>query len=83
MHEKLTPERIHLNYRDYCALPNDGRRYEILDGDLHASPSPETIHPQALLRVAQVVQWQSCDTFTLPLSVEPTVEVDSLWRTPQ
>lgn len=55
MHERLTPERIHLNYRDYCALPNDGRRYEILDGDLHVSRSPRTIHQRVLLRLAHVL----------------------------
>ncbi|MEE8169214.1 MAG: Uma2 family endonuclease [Phycisphaerae bacterium] len=37
-------EPIHLNYEDYCALPEDGRRYEIIDGDLHVSPSPIRIH---------------------------------------
>lgn len=52
MHEKLAPERIRLNYHDYCALPNDGKRYEILDADLHVSPSPRTIHQRVLLRLA-------------------------------
>jgi Uma2 family endonuclease len=28
-----------LTYEDYVSLPNDGRRYEILDGDLAVSPS--------------------------------------------
>lgn len=63
MHEKLRPEWIHLNYHDYCALPNDGKRYEILDGDLHVSPSPRTIHQRVFAGL--------------------TVELDSLWRTPQ
>ncbi len=26
-----------LTYRDYCALPNDGKRYEVLEGTLHVS----------------------------------------------
>lgn len=33
-----------LTYEDYVTLPNDGRRYEILDGDLAVSPSPRRDH---------------------------------------
>src|SRR3990170_3844884 len=36
--------RIILTYEDYCALPNDGRRYEILEGELAATPSPSRAH---------------------------------------
>ena len=44
MHTTLVPEPIKLTYQDFCALPDDGRRYEILDGDLYMSPSPEEPH---------------------------------------
>ena len=33
-----------LTYRDYCALPEDGNRYEILDGELFVSPAPRPKH---------------------------------------
>lgn len=33
-----------LTYEDYCALPEDGRRYEILEGELHMTPSPSRAH---------------------------------------
>ena len=36
--------RIVLTYEDYCALPNDGRRYEILEGELAVTPSPSRAH---------------------------------------
>lgn len=26
-----------LTYEDYCLLPNDGKRYEIIDGELFAT----------------------------------------------
>jgi Uma2 family endonuclease len=42
-----TPERLPagpLTYRDYAELPEDGRRYEILDGELDVSPSPMIRH---------------------------------------
>ena len=33
-----------LTYRDYEALPSDGRRYEIHDGELSVTPSPSLDH---------------------------------------
>ena len=52
MHTTLVPEPIKLTYQDYCALPDDGRRYEILDGDLYMSPSPESLHQSIVLNLA-------------------------------
>jgi Uma2 family endonuclease len=51
MHTSLVPEPIKLNYQDFCALPDDGRRYEILDGDLYMSPSPATLHQRVVGRL--------------------------------
>ena len=31
-------------YDDYCALADDGRRYEIIDGMLYLTPSPKEAH---------------------------------------
>ena len=36
--------RIVLTYEDYCALPDDGRRYEIIEGELYVTPSPSVAH---------------------------------------
>jgi Uma2 family endonuclease len=33
-----------LTYHDYAALPDDGRRYEIHDGDLSVTPAPSPQH---------------------------------------
>jgi hypothetical protein len=33
-----------LTYRDYEALPDDGRRYEIHDGELSVTPAPTPQH---------------------------------------
>ncbi len=33
-----------LTYHDFLLLPDDGKRYEILDGDLFVTPSPITRH---------------------------------------
>jgi Uma2 family endonuclease len=37
-----------LTYEDYCALPDDGLRYEIIDGFLFSEPSPWLAHQRAL-----------------------------------
>jgi hypothetical protein len=39
-------ERAVLTYRDYEALPADGRRYELHDGELSVTPAPGTRHPR-------------------------------------
>ena len=36
--------RIVLTYEDYCALPDDGRRYEVIEGELAVTPSPRRAH---------------------------------------
>jgi len=35
-----------LTYDDYVLLPEDGRRYEIIDGELYVSPSPFIPHQE-------------------------------------
>jgi Uma2 family endonuclease len=40
---KLPPSQ-QLTYEDYCHLPNDGKRYEIIDGELYVSPAPRIVH---------------------------------------
>ena len=37
-------ERVVLTYKDYLAMPDDGRRYEILDGEVAVSATPVTLH---------------------------------------
>ena len=38
---------LRFTYQDYCLLPDDGKRHEIIDGELLTTPSPTTKH-QAL-----------------------------------
>lgn len=37
-----------LTYRDLQAMPNDGKRYELIDGEVYMTPSPSRKHQQAL-----------------------------------
>ncbi|MBI1814502.1 MAG: Uma2 family endonuclease [Deltaproteobacteria bacterium] len=45
------PNALKLDYDDYCRFPNDGKRYELIDGALHVSPSPVTIHQKISARL--------------------------------
>ena len=36
--------RVLLTYDDYAALPDDGHRYELYEGELVMTPSPRTRH---------------------------------------
>jgi Uma2 family endonuclease len=47
-HQSIPPGKILLTYDDYCLLPNDRNRYEILDGELFVTPAPTTRHQTAL-----------------------------------
>jgi len=42
--ERIPPGRIKLTYEDYEVLPDDGKRYEILDGELFVTPAPVPKH---------------------------------------
>ncbi len=44
---------IKLTWEDYVELPEDGRRYEIIDGELYVSPSPRPLHQRVLFRLAE------------------------------
>ena len=40
----MDSRQVALTYRDYAALPDDGRRYEIHDGELSVMPAPSLQH---------------------------------------
>jgi len=42
------PIDTRLTYEDYCLLPNDRKRYEIIDGELFVTPSPLWRHQNVL-----------------------------------
>ncbi len=46
------PEETRLTYEDYLELPNDGKRYEIIEGELYVAPAPGAdIHQTVLARL--------------------------------
>jgi Uma2 family endonuclease len=47
----IPPGKIVLTYDDYCLLPNDRNRYEILDGDFFVTPAPRVNHQRISRRL--------------------------------
>ena len=43
-------------YNDYAALPDDGHRYEIVDGVLYMAPAPNRGHQNAALELASYLR---------------------------
>jgi Uma2 family endonuclease len=40
--------RVILTYLDYAALPDDGRRYEVHEGELAVTPAPGPVHQELI-----------------------------------
>ena len=49
------PVDTRLTYDDYCLLPNNGRRYEIIDGELFVTPSPRRAHQRVVTQLSRVL----------------------------
>lgn len=50
------PTRVVLTYGDYAALPADGRRYELHDGELSVTAAPAPDHQHVVLELAVVLR---------------------------
>src|SRR5574342_1376288 len=48
--------RIVLTYADYAAIPNDGRRYELHEGELSVTPAPSPQHQRILANLNEIVR---------------------------
>ena len=62
-------------YKDYAALPDDGRRYEIVDGVLYMTPAPNEAHQTTVGRLFRYLAVQVEDTgrgrvYIAPFDVE-------------
>lgn len=47
--------RYDWTYADYARLPDDGNRYEVIDGELLVTPSPSPMHQRVLVRLVLVL----------------------------
>lgn len=69
------PVQGHWTYYHYAALPDDGRRYEIVNGVLYMTPAPNPAHQQAageiFFYLRNYVKQQGLGrVFTAPIDVE-------------
>ncbi len=66
--------RIQFTYEDLLEFPDDGKHYEIIDGELFMSPSPLTWHQRASVNLAFIIskyirEHQLGELFFAPLDV--------------
>jgi Uma2 family endonuclease len=47
--------RYDWDYSDYARLPDDGNRYEVIDGELLVTPAPSPLHQRILARLLMVI----------------------------
>jgi Uma2 family endonuclease len=47
-----SPVKNKLEYRDLLAIPSDGKRYELLDGEVSVTPAPNPVHQRLVLALA-------------------------------
>jgi Uma2 family endonuclease len=52
----MAPElKRKLEYSDLVATPDDGKRYEIIEGELYVTPSPNPVHQRVSKRLLRVL----------------------------
>jgi len=45
-----------MTYDEYCLRPDDGKRYQVIEGELFVSPAPRTTHQDILLGLAALLR---------------------------
>lgn len=63
-----------LTFEQFRQLPEDGKRYELVHGEVHVTPSPTTRHQMVLLNLAMdlgpyVIKNQLGEVYSAPLDV--------------
>jgi len=54
MPDTIIPRRA--TYDDYCRFPDDGKRYEILDGEIFMTPAPSPRHQYTSKRLQRILE---------------------------
>lgn len=49
------PQAERITYAEYKQLPEDGKRYEVIDGELHVTPSPSWVHQRISYWITRLV----------------------------
>lgn len=51
----MSTQTILFTYDDYLTLPNDGKRYEIIEGELFMTPAPEIEHQRVSRKLERLI----------------------------
>ena len=57
--------KTRLDYADYCAIPPDGKRYELIAGEVHVTPAPSPLHQRLVQRLLRTLE----DHFRPPVEI--------------
>ena len=52
----LPTQKIKFSYQDYLLLPDDGKRYEIIEGEMYMTPSPSLRHQDILRELFKTIE---------------------------
>jgi Uma2 family endonuclease len=56
---RIVPRKpVPFTYRDYAALPDDGKRHELIEGEFYVTPSPNTLHQTVSRRLLRILMEQ-------------------------
>jgi Uma2 family endonuclease len=61
-----------LDYDDYCAIPPDGKRYELIDGQVYVTPAPSPLHQRLVGRLFRLLSeyfLAPAEVFVAPIDV--------------
>jgi Uma2 family endonuclease len=49
----MTQAATKMTYEQYCLLPEDGKQYELIDGELFMTPAPRPKHQRIVVRLTE------------------------------
>lgn len=52
----ITGIKTTLEYSDYAQIPSDGKRYELLEGNLQVTPAPSPLHQRVSKRLQRMLE---------------------------
>jgi len=67
----IPPGKIKLTREDLAAMPQDGKRYEIMEGELYVTPSPTIRHQDIVGKLYRLLCRTLYDTGMGPVYVAP------------
>lgn len=50
-------EEIKITYKNYCSIPDEGKRYDVIDGELYNAPAPFINH-QRISRNLEIILYE-------------------------